>query len=303
MKKNVREYIEKYILESAQTPKRKGLIPINVWSLFEGDPQKTETFEEIYKDGGIDALTRPLKISVGGMHKDWYGMIVHTFRQIKPKQIIPARPSKTPMLDMYDRKGQRIKRTIFAKTPGSTKGMPVSFYTVDASVGGVAADRMCKLFSEVYLMSTDGNKWAEIYKSGVYSPDWEFNTQDSIKLAIGLQCFTEYCWTVEFCYDNHSMPVLFPVSQRTARKLVSETETASEGERRKKVIHFVQAHERFTKIEEEEPSPVMMHMRGCMYYLWQGCKMKVMPPVNNLYSFERNTKKIQSVRKAVFQSQ
>lgn len=303
MNTKVKQHIENYILEAAQTPKRTGRIPINAWSLLGSAHDNFGVFDEVYADGGIAALTRPLKISIGVCNEDWSGLFVHTFRQVKPKQVIPSRPCKTPMLQMYNNKGQRMRRPCFVKTQGSSVGVPVSIYTVEATVGGMDVTRTRKLFHDVYLLSANGNDWVEVYKNGVYSPDFEFHPNEHVKIAIGLQCFTEYCWTVEFLYDNHSMPILFPVSREAARKLVAETVSATEGERRKKVIHFVQSHKRFTKTEEDQQSNVMLHMRGCMFYLWQGCKMKVMPPVNNLYSFERNTRKISSVRRAVFASQ
>jgi len=305
MNNAIRKNLENYILDAAETPHRPGTIPINAWSLLGGKvAAKMGGFDEIFADGGIDALTRPLKISVGSkMESDWAGLLVHSFRQVRPMQILPARPAKTPMLEMYDRSGRRQRKVRFCKTQGSTTGLPVSLYTVEASSGGLFKDRKRSLFFDYYLISKDGSRWAVIHKSGVYCDESDADMRDQIKAAIGLQCFTEYCWTVEFSFDNNSMPILFPVGMEEARRLVADTQNVSEGERRKKVIHFVQAHKRFTKREEEPPSSVMSHVRGCMFYVWQGCKLKVMPPVNNLYSFERNTKKIQSVRKAVFASQ
>lgn len=288
------QIFEKYIMEAAQTPRMQGSPPLNAWTATSG---RMKIFDGIYKDADIQSLTRPLKISIPhtDSHEDWDGMLVRSFIQTQLRMRgINCRPSGRTVID-YNRKG---KRPHFLPTQRN-HGFPNPKFSVLSSVYGRTKKGKKPRFDS-FLYSKDGLNWIEKCTNGKEFKDdvmekEEWPSSKAVRMAIGLQCFTEYSWTIEFQFENKSAPVLFPVTKGIAYSMARISDL-TDSEKRRRVIHFVSEHKRSTG-EREEGSSVMKHLRGELVYLWQGCRMQISPPVNDMYSFDRDTEKIKSVRK------
>jgi hypothetical protein len=313
MNKTLTEALEEYILSGAQSLVLRGSIPVNVWAMGEQVRKGVMPFDGVYGDGNLAALTRPLKTRIGTYHPDWAGFLTRSFRAIRlPKTLAPPRPNGSPMRDDVNKKGRTIprgnRRPIFY-SGRQKKRSPFPKYVIECHAGGNLAEAKRGLDLKTYLVSSDGEKFTEFYPNGkpldfsVGGGDDRPNSE-TIKYAIGVQVFTEYCWTVELQFDHGVAPILFPVHERAARRIVAQAKSANEGERKKRILHFVRAHTRQLPEDfKRDKARVMHHLRGEQIYLWQGCRMKVMPPVNSITDFRRETEKVIDVREKTYQSQ
>lgn len=305
----LQEFIEEYLLTSAEAFNCRGLPAINLWSLYRMD-RRNIPFDGVFTDGEISAISRPLKVTVAtpGDNKV-KGFILRSFRQVAaPTRGFCARPHGRPNFNHYNKAGKWVQKGEFLNTQNSSRTRWPR-YKVQESFGFVESRRNGQLAKSLTLnhFSHDGKSWTGYYQNGKACEPDSFDGDLSkgdllgdvlIPSIVGLQTFTEYCWTVEFRFDNKSAPILLPLTESAARRLKREA-SSPEGERKRRIVHFVQEHRRGVDLDEKT-ARVMRHMRGKQFYLWQGCHMKIMPPVNDMYSFERDTEKIKSVRKAVF---
>lgn len=288
------QIFEKYIMEAAQTPRMQGAPALNAWT---GSSKRMNIFDGIYTDSDIQSLTRPLKISIPRTetHDDWDGMLVRSFIQTRLRMRgINCKPSGRTVID-YNKKG---KRPYFLPTQRN-HGFPNPKFSVLSSIYGKTKKGKKPRFDS-FLYSKDGLNWIEKHSNGKKFENYvigkeELQSSKVVNIAIGLQCFTEYSWTIEFQFENKSAPVLFPVTKGIAYSMARISDL-TDSEKRRRVIHFVSEHKRSIG-EQEEGSSVMKHLRGELVYLWQGCRMQISPPVNDMYSFDRDTEKIKSVRK------
>jgi hypothetical protein len=100
---------------------------------------------------------------------------------------------------------------------------------------------------------------------------------------IGIQCFLEYCWTVEIAFETGAQPILCSVNEEMLDGLLSLRSKPSGLNKLQSVITEVSQHTR-------KGRNVKKHFRGYTDHLYKGCLMRVIPPINLISSLP-DTKK------------
>lgn len=115
----------------------------------------------------------------------------------------------------------------------------------------------------------------------------------------GFQCFAEYRWRVALEFEQGRPPLCLHTDPETVREILA-MRTMKEKEAQKRFVTIVRQHTRRVREYEEAGSPpvtasVMRHLRGRVEGLWQGCRVVVTPPVNEICSLDKVTKKVREV--------
>jgi hypothetical protein len=119
--------------------------------------------------------------------------------------------------------------------------------------------------------------------------------RSTVGAFIGAQFNLEYLWRVVIQFEEDRPWLSLGATKETVKELLS-LRTLAEKQRQQRMLHIVGEHRR--RATSGQINNVMRHYRGGIEGLWQGCKMKIIPPVNETDSMEKFTDKIMEVRDA-----
>jgi hypothetical protein len=265
----MKDKIESYVLHAAEMRHRAThrLPPANVNLHLDDSP-----IDSIYGDGTPEALTRQLDLNVAvGMGKKsklgWAGMHGKYAKQISPRDVRGMNLGPIP-------------KYIFSVWPWGF-----------CDKGKFQRDRFI-------VTSYNGNTWRLYTKSGFHinlkeAPPDATALIDAVRVGIGYQCFSEYCWHVDLFFESEAMGIRFPVSDETLTDLAKMRDRPAGKKRLDSLLHTVSTH---TRVTAHGKVSVNRHMRGSITHIWQGCHMRVLPAVNDLTPM-RETAKIKNIKK------
>jgi hypothetical protein len=237
MKTNI-EIIEDYILESESTKHSKKHPPVCIDHSISGTG-----VEEVYDDATPESLTLPLRFAFVNRHPEENG-----------------------------------KFSVQSWTSGNRKdfrSIPFGRFQIkwETLFSG-------QLVIPIRLISNNGKSWRAFNPLGHDISDEVADGGGSIinfpGAVIGMQCFTEYCWTVEFFFTNGSSPIYLTAGDDLLEELMRSRDLPAGKHKRDRVIHSVLSHKR------SGSTTVRKHMRGFVTHAWNGCMLKVKPPVNEV---------------------
>lgn len=262
--------IEDYILHAATIQRRFATRLPAIYPL--GSVDANKNLDGIYYDGTLDCLTLPLSQACGfpgTVEKGWEGITIRHMRQAPAK---------------------------------ATRGLPLrGRYFAKETYRGISNSRRNEALScDLYYASMDGKNWRCCNKHGVdlttkvanddyhdYGIKAADNASSMVGLACGLQTFREYSWHIQFQFDSEAAPIIIAVDRKSLRYALRLRDVPEGKKRRAAALHLVSAHKR--ELEDKEID-VRLHIRGAVCHLWQGCSMKVLPPVNDLKGLKRSEK-------------
>jgi len=264
MNANHQRWLEQYLLNAAEIgiATKRRVPPINL-ILCMGD-DLVKDFDLIYTDGRLDALTRPLNICYASpLEEGWKDLQIHHVRQGDLKDI---------------------------------RGLPVVARKVlNWRVCGLTDDGEFKDTESILRYVTmDEKDWKVVTSHGrvVNSTPGEQDWKAKVGVAIGMQCFDEYCWHANIEFEKGSPAVSLVADDALLEDVLKMRDVPVGKGRRDRVIHMVNNHLRSTN---KGQVTVNKHLRGCIEHLWQGCRMQVFPPVNDLYTM-KPTPKVEKVK-------
>jgi hypothetical protein len=241
--------LEEYILRAASNPQKRKLPAVFVDSLIDAG-----AIEASYTDGTLGALTKPLNVAI-------------------------ANRFMTSDLSSEDRRGLSciwVKQTSVNEIRGR---VPFARSVCRVSVGMIGTS------SQVEMIATSNdekrwrvfNRWNSDISSDTFDSDDKHKARlDSVVgVAIGFQCFSEYCWTVQLSFESNAQPIAVNATSEMLDALLSVRDVPPNRSKVQRVIHEVTSHKRGGR-------QVSAHMRGYTDHLYQGCLMRVVPPVNSI---------------------
>lgn len=262
--------LESYILHAAELKGNRisKIPPAYIWMQEAHSP-----LDEIYTDGTLDALTRPLNFNLShtltpDSADDWYGLCGRHVIAASLKDVrgIPLRP--------FPRHVLRVKLW-----------------------GASAEDKQSVELYDIKAVSPNGENWKFYLKDRELPKEKESeNIEYTIKASIGLQCFAEYCWHVDIFFESGSVGIRIPVNDESLAE-IAKLRDLPEGKRRMdSLLHTVASHRRHLK--SGMTTTVNRHLRGAVEHVWQGCRLRVLPAVNDVDKMKLSSK-VQAVKNAL----
>ena len=249
--------IENYIIRAAERGQKSKLPPICIDMLID-----KSAIDFYYMDGTFDALTNKLNTAIG------INELTNDRKTIINSGIAFVHAKKT--------------------TAEFLRGKRYAKYACKIGVGVLGTDTVGKLFG----ISNDGISWKVLNEHNSDLSDDSFDGiggESGFKLSsivpalIGVQCFLEYCWTVEITFETGAQPILCSVTEDMLDALLSLRTKPPGLNKLQSVITEVSQHNRKGKC-------VRKHVRGYTDHLYKGCLMRVIPPINLISSLP-DTKK------------
>ena len=245
--------IENYIIRAAERGQKSKLPPICIDMLID-----KSAIDFYYMDGTFDALTNKLNTAIA----------INELSDDK-KTIV-----KSGIAFLYAKKADA----------SLLRGRQYSKHSCKVTTGIIGTDAILELFAT----SNDGVNWKVLNK---HNSDLSSNRFDGSNLKfsaivptmIGIQCFLEYCWTVEIAFETGAQPILCSVTEEILDGLLSLRSKPSGLNKLQSVITEVSQHTR-------KGRNVKKHFRGYTDHLYKGCLMRVIPPINLISSLP-DTKK------------
>lgn len=308
MKKHTLELLEKALLDSTFFPPRLKYPTMDLHIFCDEEGSLNDENWGIWMDADHRALTRPLNCCLLFNPGDEPDAMTNAYAQrlrdvtkkeLRGKAMIRSAWQNNPIGRRHGVHSNREQ----AYPQGHIKPVPCVKNILEYSIYG---DR--KILSDigVYKMHAFqiANKWHFIGDTGI---EQDLRGDESSKMDksqyeyqrgfigsfIGAQFNLEYLWRVVLQFEEGRPWLSFGADRETVKELLS-FRTMAEKERQKRIIHIVSQHKR--RSCSGSVNNVMKHYRGSIEGLWQGCSMKIIPPVNETDSMEKFTTKIEEVR-------
>lgn len=248
--------IENYIIRAAERGQKSKLPPICIDMLID-----KSAVDFYYLDGTFDALTNKLDTAIA------INQLSDDRKTIVESGITFVHAKKT--------------------TAEALRGKRYSKYSCKIKVGVLGTDTVGELLG----VSNDGINWKVLneHNSDLSNESFDGFVESGFKLSsvvpslIGVQCFLEYCWTVEIAFETGAQPILCSVTEDMLDSLLSVRTKPPGLNKLQSVISEVSQHTRKGK-------NVRKHFRGYTDHLYKGCLMRVVPPINSISSLP-DTKK------------
>lgn len=251
--------IENYILHAALLTKQPKGVPIDLWLPLHGEG----SFDGAYLDGTPECTTLPLRVCLAVPYEQcirdgWEGMVSRTLRHGTFKDIrgIPCGPARHIVVHDF-----------------------------------TALEKKRVLRSRFYFTSMDGRNWRSFNQHGNpvggVTNSADFTPTRMIGFHYGYQCFDEYFWHAEIEFESGAPSVKVSIHDEMLPELLALRDLPPGAAKRDKTIHFVCSHKRGSA---ENSTEVAKHLRGATDHLWQGCRMRILPPVNGTAPLKKTAK-------------
>jgi len=245
--------IENYIIRAAERKQKSKLPPVCIDMLID-----KSAIDFYFMDGTFDALTNKLNTAIA----------INEFSSDKNTIV------------------NNGIAFLYAKKAGASllRGKQYCKHSCKVTSGIIGTDAFLKMFAT----SNDGINWKV---SNQHNSDLSNERFDGSNLKfsaivptmIGVQCFLEYCWTVEIAFETGAQPILCSVTDEMLDGLLSLRSKPPGLNKLQSVITEVSQHTR-------KGRNVKKHLRGYTDHLYKGCLMRVAPPINTISSLP-DTKK------------
>jgi len=97
-----------------------------------------------------------------------------------------------------------------------------------------------------------------------------------IPAALAMQCFFEYAWSVRFIFESRAPSIVLHVDKEMLSEMLELRDIPPGKKKRDAVIHSVSRHTRSSGVTIDP------HYRGHTDHIFEGCKMEVTPPINDV---------------------
>ena len=236
---STQRWIEYYMLKAAQM-RPAGNLSISVWR------DGLSSISEVYRDGDIGCTTSPLNLAyVTSTEPERSGELNCHILHVKADHPRVAR-------------GLPCKGRFFFTERNIVDDPKIGFYSAKPWVHA----------------SLDGKRFQCWNAHGARIPERDH----IIPIALGMQCFFEYAWTVRFLFESGAPSIVLHVDRDMLGDMLSLRGIPPGKQKRDRVIHSVARHTR------ETGAVVAPHYRGHTDHIFEGCLMQVLPPVNEAAS-------------------
>ena len=250
--------IENLIIRAAERGQKSKLPAICIDPLIE-----KSAIDSYFRDGTFNALTNKLNTAIA----------VHEMKD-DGKSI-----AKSGLAFVYAKKTEA----------SFLRGKQYAKHSCKIVTGTLGSNDILKMLAT----SNDGIKWKVSNKynfdlSNEYLSENSINSpsckiSEIVPLLIGVQCFLEYCWTVEIAFETGSQSILTSVTDEMLDGLLSLRSKPAGLNKLQSVITEVSQHTR-------KGMNVKKHIRGYTDHLYKGCLMRVIPPINLISNLPDNKK-------------
>jgi hypothetical protein len=245
--------IEEYIIRAAESKQKSKLPPVCIDFLID-----KSAINFYFMDGTFDSLTNKLNTAIA----------INEFSN-DTKTIV-----KSGLMFLYAKKADT----------SLLRGRKYYKYLCKVTSGIIGTNA----FLEMFATSNNDVNWKVSNQHNSDLSNEHFNGSglkfsEIVPTMIGIQCFLEYCWTVEIAFELGAQPILCSVTEEMLDGLLSLRSKPSGLNKLQSVITEVSQHTR-------KGRNIKRHLRGYTDHLYKGCLMRVIPPINLISSLP-DTKK------------